>query len=403
MFLDTPCICIPFFSNNNTHQSDVNIIGMYLHFINGTHQVINFEHPDSLQSDVTLHDIELHPHSLVLNKKAMIYAGFDFGLDLNSYIQYYIDDYVDIVDFYPKTLEHFYSKMYKSTNISKIIPLSKLIEFAENVVMYTLPHYNVETITEKCISYCNDFLSVFHSIEKHDICVGDAINKQNYMWYTATSRPSNSWHGFNFSSLNKTDGSRDLIHSKFKDGKILQFDYDAFHIKLLSKILEYDFLDHPYVQIKNELNLKMDYDQVKSRVFQNLYGGISDEFLLHPFFLQVQAVIEELYSEYKNDGFIESWFYNKKFIDIESATPNKVFNYFLQSLETEYNVMKIKTLLPLLESKESCLMMYMYDAFIFDIHPDEMDLIPILQRVFETDNMTIKMSIGTTFGNMTRI
>jgi len=71
------------------------------------------------------------------------------------------------------------------------------------------------------------------------------MRKQNYMWYTATSRPSNTWNNFNFSALNKNDGTRNKIHSKFSNGKLVQFDYDAFHIKLLAKILDYKFTKHP--------------------------------------------------------------------------------------------------------------------------------------------------------------
>jgi hypothetical protein len=45
--------------------------------------------------------------------------------------------------------------------------------------------------------------------------------------------------------------------------------------------------------------------------------------------------------------------------------------------------------------------MYLYDAFVFDIPPDEMDFIPQLKRMFETDGMTTKCSIGGDFGSIT--
>ncbi len=48
-------------------------------------------------------------------------------------------------------------------------------------------------------------------------------------------------------------------------------------------------------------------------------------------------------------------------------------------------------------------MMYLYDAFIFDIHPDEMDLIDILHRAFETDNMSVKIYVGDDFGHIKQI
>jgi hypothetical protein len=44
--------------------------------------------------------------------------------------------------------------------------------------------------------------------------------------------------------------------------------------------------------------------------------------------------------------------------------------------------------------------MYLYDAFIFDIHPDETELIDILHSAFETDNMSVKIYKGDTFGSI---
>ena len=64
---------------------------------------------------------------------------------------------------------------------------------------------------------------------------------------------------------------------------------------------------------------------------------------------------------------------------------------------------KIKALLPLLDNKQSKLMLYIYDAFVFDIHPDEMYLIDILKNAFQTDEMTIKICVGNDFGNIKQI
>jgi hypothetical protein len=113
-------------------------------------------------------------------------------------------------------------------------------------------------------------------------------------------------------------------------------------------------------------------------------------------------MIDELYNEYTEHGYIESYFYGKRFREIENPTPNKVFNYFLQSLETEYNVRKIKNILPIIRDSDSVFTMYLYDAFIFEIPSgnDGIELIETLKRSFETDGMTVKVSIGDNFGNL---
>ena len=403
IFEEKPSVCIPITSNPNKHPSTVGIIGMYFLFTDGEEQYLNFTHPDEIDTDVTLNEISLHPKTLVFNKKSLVYNGFNCGIDLNSYLHYYTSDYINPHEFYPKGMEILAKKFYKIEDLGHVIPLSKQFEWARKIARYVMKIYEDNPITQNCIDYCNDFITVFHEIEKNDILVGDEWKKQNYMWYTATGRPSNAWDSFNFSAMNKKDGSRDKIRSRFDGGKIVQFDYDAFHIKLLAKILDYQFERHPYEQIKDELGIDMDYDQFKGKVFQNIYGTITPEFIGHPFFTTIQAMIDELYSVYEMDGMVKSWFYEKNFRDIQDITPNKVFNYVLQSLETEYNVRKIKSILPYLENKKSVFMMYLYDAFVFDIHPDEMELIDVLQSAFETDSMSIKIYVGEDFGHIKQI
>ena len=398
-----PSVCIPITSNPNKHPSSVSIIGMYFLFTDNEEQYINFTHPDEIDSDISLNEMHLHPKSLVFNKKLLVYNGFNAGIDLNSYLHYYTSDSINPKEFYPKGMEILANKFYKIEDLGNVIPLSKQLEWARKIAKYVMTIYNKNSIDQSCIDYCNDYITVFHEIEKNDILVGDEIKKQNYMWYTATGRPSNAWDGFNFSAMNKKDGSRDKIRSRFEGGKIVQFDYDAFHIKLLAKILNYQFEYHPYEQIQNDLHMDIDYDQFKGKVFQNIYGTITPEFMNHTFFRSVQALIDEMYSLYETDGLVKSWFYEKRFSDIQDATPNKVFNYVLQSLETEYNVRKIKSILPYLKNKQSVFMMYLYDAFIFDIHPDETDLIHTLQSAFETDNMSVKIYVGDDFGHIKQI
>jgi hypothetical protein len=403
MFSEIPCVCIPIFSNTNKHQSEIAVVGLYLAFTDRTERYINFSHPDENKYNCNLFDIQLHPKSLVFNKKALMYHGFNEGIDLNSYLHYYADHSIVHKEFYTKSVEVLSNKYFNSDDLGHIIPLAIQLDYAKKMAEYVLVFYRKRQIDEKCIEFCNDFVEVFYEIEKEKILIDGKWENQNYMWYTATTRPSNAWNNFNFSAMNKRDGTRNKIRSRFEGGKIVQFDYDAFHIKLLAKVLDYKFYGHPYDDIKKELALDIPYDEIKSKVFQNIYGSISHQFMQHTFFASVQAMIDELYLQYKNDGAVKSWFYEKLFRDIQDETPNKIFNYVLQSLETEYNVRKIKKILPYIKDKRSVFMLYLYDAFVFDIHPGEMDLVNTLQSAFETDDMSIKIYVGDTFGDIKRI
>lgn len=403
MLLKENGIIIPIPSNPEIHPNLNKILGFYIKYTDGKSEYINIDHPDEPKNDFKLDEITFSNNSLILNKKLFMYNHIQGGLDLNSYMHYYFDDIIDHTEFYPKTIEYYVQKYYYMNDLFKIIPLSKLLEYADNVSEYVLKYYKPDKIQHNCIEYCNDFSEVFHFIEKTKVFIQSEMKDQFYNWQTLTTRPSNTWNNLNFSALSKTSGIRDTIKSRFTNGKIIQFDYDAFHIKLLSKILDYKFLDHPYECIQKDLNLNMDYDKIKIKVFQNIYGTMLPEFLKHPFFKKIKNFSDNLYTEYIKNQTVESIFYRKKFRSIEEPTPTKVFNYVLQSLETEYNVKKLKVLMPILQNKQSKLILYLYDAFVFDIHPDETELIELLKKCFETDNMTIKVYAGDSFGTINRI
>ena len=60
-----------------------------------------------------------------------------------------------------------------------------------------------------------------------------------YHPYTITSRPSNRHLGINYSALNKKDGSREVFVPQ-KGKSFVQFDYDAYHVRLIGKMIKYD-------------------------------------------------------------------------------------------------------------------------------------------------------------------
>ena len=179
IFEEKPSVCIPIISNPNKHQSAVGIIGMYFLFTDGEEQCINFTHPDEIDTDIQLNEIKLHPKTLVFNKKALVYNGFNCGIDLNSYLHYYISDHINPKEFYPKGMETLANKFYKIEDLGHVIPLSKQLEWARKIAKYVMKIYTDNPIEQHCIDYCNDFFTVFHAIERNDILAGDEIKKQN--------------------------------------------------------------------------------------------------------------------------------------------------------------------------------------------------------------------------------
>ena len=162
IFQEKPSVCIPITSNPNKHQSIVSIVGMHFLFTDGEEQYINFTHPDEIHSDISLHDIRLHPKILVFNKKILVYNNITDGIDINSYLHYYISDNINPHEFYPKGMETLANKFYKIDDLGQVIPLSKQLEWARRIARYVMKIYEDNPITQSCIDYCNEFITVFH-------------------------------------------------------------------------------------------------------------------------------------------------------------------------------------------------------------------------------------------------
>ena len=63
---------------------------------------------------------------------------------------------------------------------------------------------------------------------------------------------------------------------------------------------------------------------------------------------------------------------------------NKLFNYFIQSLETETNMKMLSNLFKNIENYKSKLVLYNYDSFLFDFNiEDDIDYLKLLKKEIE--------------------
>jgi hypothetical protein len=212
-----------------------------------------------------------------------------------------------------------------------------------------------------------------------------------------TSRPSNRYGGINFNALNKKDGSRNCFIPR--DGKIyLQFDYDAYHVRIIGKLIGYDL---PTTSVHQWLadQYGMDYDESKGRTFRILYGGVSEEDKEIDFFNKVDEFIQKLWVDIEQKGYLKTG--QGRIIKlewIENPNPQKVFNYLLQATETEFNIevlneLKLNNLiLPLL---------YTYDSFLFEYGTDmNTDEAKTIKRILEKFGFPVKASWGMDYGEV---
>jgi hypothetical protein len=74
--------------------------------------------------------------------------------------------------------------------------------------------------------------------------------------------------------------------------------------------------------------------------------------------------------------------------------PQKLFNYLLQNLETSTNVRILWDIIKLLKRTKTKLVLYTYDAFLFDYDETEEGVLNQIKNVFKEHKLNIKISNG---------
>ena len=112
----------------------------------------------------------------------------------------------------------------------------------------------------------------------------------NYNLNTTTTRPSNTFGGINFSTLNKDTGERECFIPR--NDIFIEMDVSAYHPNLLSHILHHDFGGVDIHMAFAEL-YGVDYQRSKEITFQQIYGGIWKQYEELDFFKKVKEYTEE--------------------------------------------------------------------------------------------------------------
>ena len=227
-----------------------------------------------------------------------------------------------------------------------------------------------------------------------------------YNPYTTTGRPSNRHLNVNYSALNKSDGTRSAFVSRFEGGTLLSLDYESYHIRLIAKLVGYEFPKGVTAHQHLADLYGCDYETAKKVTFTYLYGGLDDSARSIPFFIEVDKYIKGLYQKFVISGRLTTPLHKREihFSKIEGATEQKVFNYLLQALETEINYMKIGKVLDWLECKKSKMVLYTYDAFLIDTHPNERDeILKSVTTIMEEGGFPVRAEEGKNYDDLSVI
>jgi hypothetical protein len=146
--------------------------------------------------------------------------------------------------------------------------------------------------------------------------------------------------------------------------------------------------------------LGVSQQEAKELTFKQLYGGVWSEYQDKPFFKEVAMYIDNMWDIYQHNGYIATE--NKIFTRNQSdkITPQKLFNYIVQSKETSTNVELLELVLNYLKDKKTKIVLYTYDAFLFDYAKEDGHILTELTNILE---YPVNVKQGTSYHSLTKI
>lgn len=329
--------------------------------------------------------------------------------------------------YYRKIEEHDFVVYFNGNLPYKNIPYLFGIYLEDNPIteeekIAALRFYSKDKITAWL---SNMYLTLDKSIDK-----ADKISKNLYylrLQYsnkrTITGRINCIDKRFNPQMLPKASPIRLNVVSSFKGGKIAVFDFISFETKIalyacgdktfIDKYKDKDLHAETAAIIFNEATYTLTSTQRsigKSINHALLYGGGNETLLdilknesvdkddalirVKEFLSPIINKSNEIRDLCKEFGYV----INPFGIIIRPQKIWAAFNNFIQSTAADIVVNKLYEIQFYLQNKKSTFLYQVHDSFIFDIHPDELDILPILSALL-SKNFAINFSIEYKTGN----
>ena len=286
-----------------------------------------------------------------------------------------------------------------------IVPITKHYEVCEQIYE-DLEHRINQPINQ---FYNNKATLVFNAIERNGIKIDknefekyfdrtspDEFVYTSYNFKTLTTRPSNKYDGINYAALPKENGCRKSFIPR--NDVFVELDISAYHPTLSGQLVDYDFGDDDIHKAFASM-YGVDYKKAKELTFKQLYGGVFDQYKDLEFFKKVKVYIDDLWANYQEHGWVECPIsgYQYREWELENMNPQKLFNYVLQNLETATNIGILWEILKLLRGKNTKLVLYTYDSFLFDLDENEKELLISVLDIFKAHKLQVKHSYGSNY------
>jgi hypothetical protein len=386
-------------SSHNLHPVENSICAIYLRFENDNKgYIISINHSETINFDLEVVERVLNSIEKinVRDRKEFLHYFpikhcYQHSPSPHTYIPQLTQAHTQLYSRYPSI-----------QNLNTIVPIVKHYEVCEQ---------NYINFKGDINPFYNKAALVFNQLERAGIKVDRTLFEQyfdkevnefiytQYNLNTLTTRPSNAFGGINFSALDKNNGERECFIPR--NDIFIEMDISAYHPTLLGNLLHYTF-DSSDIHGSFAKMYGVDYAKAKEITFQQLYGGVWKEYKELEFFRKVIEYTDSLWDEFQHNGFIKCPISDHKFFksELKNMNPQKLLNYVLQNLETANNVCILYEIFKILRGKNTKLVLYVYDSFLFDVDDNEKELLEQIAKVINDKNLQFKVKTGTNYNNI---
>lgn len=404
-------VLTPIFRDLYYHVVENQILCVGIMFEDGASYTVSITHDDAMNFELPA----IPAGAYVPNVKSV---PFD-ATDIASLAYMTNQSLRDVSSVFTQYINETHTIFGRLMDVNKIIPIT-----IWNDVLTTYNKYLWETVWSaensdiNALSYMNELLKVLKEIESAGLQIDLEQFSQNYderikrafktdklyteyNLLTTTGRPSNRFGGINFSALNKSDGTRDMFVSRYAGGKLVQIDFEAYHLRLIANELGINLPTDKSIHTQmaekyfDTTNISEEmYAESKKRTFEIMYGMREETYGFELF-----EKIKQLRSSY--DGLDTIVLPSGIKVVVEAPSANKLFNYYVQSLEVVRTLPKLKDVLNLIRNTNNHLVLYTYDSILLDMERFDESLIKQIVSVLEENKkFPVRVYCGSTYGSI---
>lgn len=310
----------------------------------------------------------------------------------------------------------FYNRFKYNESVNTLIPISKHYERCE-CMFELIKHYIGKEVN---LPWQNTYTDVYRWVEEQGIKIDDKLFDKyfeptwkarsirngkiytKYNLYNITSRPTNAFNSINFLAFTKDNNSRTAFIPE--NDAFVEFDFDGYHLRLIANMLNielpvdqsiHEFLGKQYFNV--DTLTEAEYGESKKITFRQLYNGVEEDVKHIELFKLTEIFIQSMWQEYQEKGYVR--LPNGRKLVQDKPSPQKLFNYYIQCLETVNNVKKLAKLKELLQDKKSKVVLVVYDSILIDFaKEDGRETLNNIKTILEENGYVVKTQIGANYG-----